>query len=357
MLKQFASSVAVVALSLSFVSSANAADVTQINGAGATFPYPIYAKWASAYQKETGIKLNYQSIGSGGGIKQIKKKTVDFGASDAPMKPEELDKYGMIQWPQIMGGVVPVVNLPGIESGKIHLDGKTLADIFLGRITKWNDKRITALNPNVKLPDHKITVVHRSDGSGTTFIFTNYLNKVSKAWADKVGNAKAVSWPAGVGGKGNEGVASYVSRIGGSIGYVEYAYALQNKMTYTLLRNKDGKYVAPTAENFQAAAAGAEWGKAKNYYLILTDQPGEKSWPITGASFIIVYKQAQHPDSARAVLKFFDWAYHHGGEMANKLDYVPMPAKVVNMVENTWTKSIHTASGEPVWTSKMVVQK
>ncbi len=348
MFKYVVSSVAGVVFSLSAMTPSHA-QVMQIDGAGATFPYPIYAKWANAYRKATGIKLNYQSIGSGGGIKQIKKKTVDFGASDAPMKPEELDKYGMIQWPQVMGGVVPVINLPGIDSGKMRLDGKTLADIFLGNITQWNDKRIAALNPDLSLPDKKITVVHRSDGSGTTFIFTNYLVKVSKDWEKKVGNAKAVSWPAGVGGKGNEGVASYVKRIKGAIGYVEYAYALQNKMTYTLLRNKDGHYVAPTAANFQAAAAGAEWDKARHYYLILTDQPGDTSWPITGASFIIVYKKAEHPEKLTAVLKFFDWAFHHGADMADKLDYVAMPDNVVEMIEATWSKELRTVDGKPVW--------
>lgn len=353
MLKHIVSPAAVVLLSLSVAVPAYA-EVTQINGAGATFPYPIYAKWASAYEKATGVQLNYQSIGSGGGIKQIKKKTVDFGASDAPMKPADLDKYGMIQWPQIMGGVVPVINLPGIDSGKVRLDGETLADIFLGRISQWNDKRIAALNPGVNLPSQKITVVHRSDGSGTTFIFTNYLIKVSQGWKQEVGNAKAVSWPTGVGGKGNEGVASYVKRIKGSIGYVEYAYALQNHMTYTLLRNASGAYVKPTAANFQAAAAGAEWSKAKHYYLILTDQPGANSWPITGASFIIVYKQADHPEKARAVLKFFDWALHHGGKMAGTLNYVPMPAKVITMVESTWSAELHARNGTPLWKPSMV---
>ncbi len=350
MLDRIISTTAAVVLALGVGSTAQA-EVTQITGAGATFPYPIYAKWASAYEKATGIRLNYQSIGSGGGIKQIKKKTVDFGASDAPMKPKELDEYGMIQWPQIMGGVVPVVNLPGIASGQIRLDGETLADIFLGRIKRWDDARIARLNPDVALPKKAITVVHRSDGSGTTFIFTNYLTKVSRSWAKQVGNAKAVAWPAGVGGKGNEGVASYVKRIGGAIGYVEYAYALQSRMTYVLLRNKSGAYVAPTAANFQAAAAGAEWGKARHYYLILTDQPGSNAWPITGASFIIVYKKADKPEHTAAVLRFFDWAFHHGGEMAERLAYVPMPEKVVKRIETTWSQEISAPDGSPVWTS------
>ncbi len=340
------------ALAISYaIAMPGRAEVTQINGAGATFPYPVYAKWASAYQKATGIRLNYQSIGSGGGIKQIKKKTVDFGASDAPMKPDELDKYGMIQWPQIMGGVVPVVNVPGLGAGELRLDGTTLADIFLGRITRWNDARIAALNPGRSLPDQRITVVHRSDGSGTTFIFTNYLAKVSADWKKRVGNAKAVAWPTGVGGKGNEGVASYVKRIKGAIGYVEYAYALQNHMAHTLLRNRSGAFVAPTAANFQAAAANAEWAKVRHYYMILTDEPGKNSWPITGASFIIIYKRAEHPENTRAVLKFFDWAFHHGQKMAEELDYVPMPEKVVKMIETTWRDTVRTKDGKPVWTS------
>ena len=329
------------------------AEVKAINGAGSTFAYPIFAKWAEAYHKATGVRLNYQSIGSGGGIKQIKKKTVDFGASDAPMKPEELEKYDMVQWPQIMGGVVPVVNLPGIASGEIRFDGPTLADIFLGRIRKWNDPRIAALNPGVELPDRKITVVHRSDGSGTTFIFTSYLSKVSPTWKEKVGTAKAVAWPTGVGGKGNEGVASYVKRIKGAIGYVEYAYALQNRMTHALLKNRAGNFVAPTAATFQAAAAGAEWDKVKHYYLILTDQPGAQAWPITGATFVIVYATAEKPERTAAVLRFFDWAFHHGQQMADELHYVPMPEKVVKMIEATWTREIHAPDGSPVWSPGM----
>ena len=352
MFRKIVRTTAAIALSLG-LAAASHAGVDQINGAGSTFAYPIFAKWAEAYHKATGVRLNYQSIGSGGGIKQIKKKTVDFGASDAPMKPEELEKYGMVQWPQVMGGVVPVVNLPGIQSGRIRLDGATLADIFLGRIRKWNDARIAALNPGVKLPDKRITVVHRSDGSGTTFIFTSYLSKVSATWKKKVGTAKAVSWPTGVGGKGNEGVAAYVKRIKGGIGYVEYAYALQNRMTYTLLKNRAGNFVAPTAANFQAAAAGAEWGKAKHYYLVLTDQPGDKAWPITGATFVIIHATADHPERTTAVLKFFDWAFHHGQKMADELDYVAMPDKVVEMVEKTWATDLRTADGTPVWTPDM----
>ncbi len=319
-----------------------------INGAGATFPYPVYGQWAWLYNKETGVKLNYQSIGSGGGIKQIQAKTVDFGASDAPLKAEELNQSGLMQFPMIMGGVVPVVNLPGIAAGKLKLSGTVLADIFLGKINKWNDAAIAKENPGLALPDTAITVVYRADGSGTTWIFTNYLSKVSKVWQDSIGNAKAVKWPAGVGGKGNEGVAAYVQRIKGSIGYVEYAYALQNKLTYSLLQNRAGKYVAPTSATFQAAAANADWAKAEGFYLVLTDQPGDESWPITGASFILVYKEQASSATAKEVLSFFDWCYRKGGGTAQKLDYVPMPEKVVSLVEKAWAEQIK-AEGKPVW--------
>jgi phosphate transport system substrate-binding protein len=329
----------------------NAEQVKQINGAGATFPYPVYAKWAEKYAQEKGVKLNYQSIGSGGGIKQIKAKTVDFGASDAPLKAKDLDEAGLMQFPMVMGGVVPVVNVPGIKAGELKLSAEILANIYLGKIKKWDDSAIKHDNPSLKLPSKSITVVHRSDGSGTTWIFTNYLTKVSKTWAEKVGNNKAVAWPTGVGGKGNEGVASYVSRIKGAIGYVEYAYALQNKMSYAKLRNHDGHYVAPTSENFQAAAAGADWHNAPGFYMVLTDQPGKNSWPITGATFILVYKQQDKPEVARAVLNFFDWSYHHGGAMAEKLDYVPMPDSVVKLVESTWKKQVKGSDGKAVWTA------
>ena len=332
---------------------ANAADVQAISGAGATFPYPVYAKWAEAYAKSTGVKMNYQSIGSGGGIKQIEAKTVDFGASDAPLKPEELDKQGLMQFPMIMGGVVPIVNIQGIKPGELKITPQILADIYLGKITKWNDAAIKKLNTNVKLPADAITVVHRSDGSGTTWIYTNYLAKVSDEWAKKVGNDKAVAWPAGVGGKGNEGVASYVGRIKGSIGYVEYAYALQNKMTYVLLRNKSGNFVKPDSKTFQAAAANADWKNAAGFYMVLTDQPGNDSWPITGASFILIYKDQQKPETAAAVLKFFDWSYRHGGEMADQLDYVPIPAQVVSLVEETWSKEIKGANNQAIWSDSM----
>ena len=320
-----------------------------MTGAGATFPYPIYAKWAEAYKAKTGARMNYQSIGSGGGIKQIIAKTVDFGASDMPLKPEDLAKEGLMQFPAVMGGVVPVINVPGVEPGALKLDGAVLAEIFLGNITKWNDAAIVALNPGVKLPDSVITVVHRSDGSGTTFIFTNYLSKVSSNWKTAVGEGSAVSWKAGTGGKGNEGVASYVQRIKHSIGYVEYAYALQNKMTYTQLKNRDGQYVSPNDSSFKAAAAGADWENAPGFYELLTDEPGKASWPITGATFILMHKVQDKPESAKAVLSFFDWAYSNGSEMANELDYVPMPEKVQKLVRAAWKKEIKDAAGNAMW--------
>jgi len=310
----------------------------EITGAGATFPYPVYAKWAQAYKSKTGIGMNYQSIGSGGGIKQITAGTVQFGASDKPLEPEALEKDGLVQFPTVMGGVVPVIHLKGIESGKIKLTGKVLADIYMGKVTKWNAAEIAALNKGVKLPDVDITVVHRSDGSGTTFIFTNYLSKVSDDWKTNVGNDASVSWPVGVGGKGNEGVASYVQRIAGSIGYVEYAYALQNKMTYALLQNHDGHFVKPTAKNFQSAAAYADWSKAPGFYQILTDQPGKESWPITGATFILMHKSQKDSQGAKQVLTFFRWAYAHGDKMAQELDYIPMPDNVVELIFKEWNK-------------------
>lgn len=325
-----------------------------LNGAGATFPYPIYAKWAEAYKAKTGMSINYQSIGSGGGIKQIKAKTVDFGASDKPLPVEELNDSGLIQFPMVMGGVVPVVNLPGLKPGELKLAGAVLADIYLGKIAKWNDPAIAGLNPGITLPKQKIIAVSRSDGSGTTFIFTHYLSKVSPEFKEKIGNNTSVSWPAGVGGKGNEGVASYVQRLKGSIGYVEYAYALQNKMNFAQLRNKAGKFVSPDSVSFQAAAANADWANAPGFNLMLTEQPGEKSWPITGATFILVYKNQENPETAREVLKFFDWAYQHGDKMAEALDYVPMPASVVKLVEQIWKKEIKDSSGKAVWTDSML---
>ena len=339
----------VAMVSLAIASNAGAEEVKEISGAGATFPYPVYAKWAEKYANTTGVKMNYQSIGSGGGIKQIKAKTVDFGASDAPLKPEELDKAGLMQFPMVMGGVVPVVNIAGIKPGELKLSPDVFADIYLGKIKHWDDKAIAAINQGLKLPHKTISVVHRSDGSGTTWIFTNYLSKVSAEWAKKVGNDKAVAWPAGVGGKGNEGVASYVKRIKGSIGYVEYAYALQNKMSYALLQNKSGSFVAPTSGSFQAAAANADWHNAPGFYMVLTDQPGKDSWPITGATFILVYKTQEKPHNGRAVLKYFDWAYKNGGKMAEKLDYVPMPDSVVSLVEKTWSTQIKDSNNKSVW--------
>ncbi|MDO8207054.1 MAG: phosphate ABC transporter substrate-binding protein PstS [Gallionella sp.] len=322
---------------------------TDITGAGATFPYPIYAKWAEAYKAQSGTNMNYQSIGSGGGIKQITAKTVDFGASDMPLKPEELDKNGMMQFPTVIGGVVPVINVLGIENGKLKLDGKTLADIYLGKITKWNDAAIVALNKDLKLPDDIITVVHRSDGSGTSFIFTNYLSKVSADWKATVGEGTAVSWKAGTGGKGNEGVASYVQRIKGSIGYVEYAYALQNKMSAVQMKNRAGNYVAADENSFKAAAAGADWKKAPGFYEILTDEPGKATWPISGATFILMHKLQDKPESALASLKFFDWAYAKGDKLAGDLDYVTLPDEVKNLIRGAWKSQIKDAQGKAIW--------
>ncbi|MFL5269332.1 MAG: phosphate ABC transporter substrate-binding protein PstS [Stellaceae bacterium] len=328
-----------------------AARAAEISGAGATFPYPIYAKWAEAYAAKTGLKINYQSIGSGGGIAQIKAKTVDFGASDMPLKPEELEKAGLMQFPPVIGGEVMVVNLPGIQAGQMTLDGPTIADIYLGNITKWNDPAIAKLNPGLKLPDTAIAVVHRSDGSGTTFIFTNYLSKVSPEWKDKVSENTSVEWPVGLGGKGNEGVAALTSRTMGAIGYVEYAYALQNKMVHTKLINRDGATLEPGSKVFQAAAANADWKSAPGSYLILTDQPGKESWPITGATFILMHKKQGQPERAKEVLTFFDWAYKNGGKLAESLDYIPMPPNAVAIFEDSW-KQIVGPDGKPVWDGK-----
>lgn len=325
------------------------ASAINLTGAGATFPYPIYAKWADTYKTKTGTSVNYQSIGSGGGIKQIIAKTVDFGASDMPLKPEELEKNGLIQFPAVMGGVVPVIKVAGIAPGQLKLDGTVLADIFLGKITKWNDPALVALNPGTKLPNKTITVVHRSDGSGTTFIFTNYLSKVSPAWKSMVGEGSAVSWKTGTGGKGNEGVASYVQRINNSIGYVEYAYALQNKMTYAQLKNHNGEFVKPNDFSFKAAAANADWKKASGFHELLTNEPGKESWPITGATFILMHKTQGNPETAKAVLKFFDWAYVNGGKMAEALDYVPMPENVQQLVRTAWKSEIKDNKGNTFW--------
>ena len=330
---------------------AGAARAGDISGAGATFPYPIYAKWADAYKKETGIGLNYQSIGSGGGIKQIEAKTVDFGASDMPLKPEDLQKEGLMQFPTVIGGDVPVYNLKGLKAGDLKFSGALLTDIYLGKVTKWNDPAIAKLNPGKKLPDQDITVVHRSDGSGTTFIWTDYLSKVSREWKEKVGEGTSVSWPTGVGGKGNEGVASYVQRIDGSLGYVEYAYVLQNKMAYGEVINREGQVVVPSTDAFQAAAAGADWKSAPGMYLVLTDAPGKASWPIAGATFILMHKDQASAERARDVLKFFDWAYAKGGKLAEELDYVPLPDSVVQLIKAHWRAEIK-ANGAAVWASR-----
>jgi phosphate transport system substrate-binding protein len=337
-----------VAAALAAAFTITTADAADISGAGATFPYPIYGKWADAYKKETGNGLNYQSIGSGGGIKQIQAKTVTFGASDMPLKPEEVDKSGLVQFPTVIGGDVPAINLEGIKSGEITFDGDTLAKIFLGQITKWNDPAIQKLSPKVKLPDTAIAVVHRSDGSGTTFIFTDYLSKVSPEWKEKVGASTAVEWPTGIGAKGNEGVANNVAQTKGAIGYVEYAYATQNKLTTANVINKDGKPIAPSTESFQAAAANADWAKAERFYLVLTDQPGAGSWPIAGATFILMYKEPQDPAASSEALKFFNWAYTKGDKMAEELDYIPMPDSVVALIKEEW-KQIKDASGKPLF--------
>jgi phosphate transport system substrate-binding protein len=326
------------------------AGAAEISGAGATFPYPIYAKWAEAYAAKTGVRMNYQSIGSGGGIKQITSNTVDFGASDMPLKPEVLAKDGLMQFPTVMGGVVPVVNLTGVKPGQLKLDGKILAQIYLGNIAKWNDKAIAALNPGLALPDKAIAPVHRSDGSGTNFIFTHYLSSIDPEFKDKIGENTSVDFPSGIGAKGNEGVAAMSARTDGAIGYVEYAYALQNKLTYVLLRNEAGVFVSPDSKTFQAAAANADWSKAPGFYQLLTNQPGKDSWPITGATFILLHKQQAKPQTARQVIDFFDWAYKNGGKLAESLDYVPMPANVVKLVEEAWRSGVKGQDGKPVWT-------
>src|SRR6201987_5152158 len=317
--------------------SAMAADIT---GAGTTFPFPIYSKWADSYKKETGNGLNYQSIGSGGGIKQIEAKTVTFGASDMPPKVEQLEKDGLIQWPMVMGAIVPVVNIDGVKPGDMVFDGTTLADIYLGKITKWDDPAIKKLNPNVKLPSDAITVVRRSDGSGTTFNFTDYLSKVSADWKSKVGSGTAVEWPVGVGAKGNEGVSGNVGQAKNTIGYVEYAYAKQNKLTYTALVNKAGKTVQPATEAFQAAASNADWAHAPGYYLILTDQPGDKSWPIVASTFILLHKDAADKAATQDALKFFKYSFEKGAKMAEDLDYIPMPDAVIQEIQKTWSSEI-----------------
>jgi phosphate transport system substrate-binding protein len=326
-----------------------AAQAADISGAGATFPYPIYAKWADAYKKETGVGMNYQSIGSGGGIKQIKAKTVTFGATDAPLPGKELDEAGLAQFPMVMGAIVPVVNLEGIKPGELTLDGPTIAKIFLTEIKRWDDPAIAKLNPDVKLPKQAIAVVHRSDGSGTTYNFAYYLAEVSPDWKSKVGVATAVQWPGGLGAKGNEGVANNVAQTKGSIGYVEYAYAKQNKLTHTKMINKAGKTVAPTAETFQAAAANADWNSQPGYGVILANQPGDQSWPMTAATWILLYKKPQDVAATTEALKFFAWSYSKGDKMAEELDYVAMPDKVVGDIQKMWSAQIKDAGGKPLF--------
>jgi phosphate transport system substrate-binding protein len=319
---------------------AAAAQATDISGAGATFPYPVYSKWADAYRQQTGIGLNYQSIGSGGGIKQIKAKTVTFGASDMPLEPKDVQEAGLVQFPMIIGGVVPVVNIKGVHGGQMVLDGVTVAAIYLGDITKWNDVRIKKLNPSLALPATAIAPIYRSDGSGTNFLFTNYLSNSYPKFKQTVGASTSVQWPVGIGAKGNEGVANMTTQTDGAIGYVEYAYAKQNKMAYTDLINSSGKKVAPDADSFQAAAANADWAHAPAFHLILTNQPGDKSWPITGASFILLYAVPPDPAATAAALKFFDWAYRNGARMAAELDYVPLPQSLIEQIRTTWRTQI-----------------
>ena len=331
-----------VASTLGFASVANGQEIT---GAGATFPAPIYSKWAADYNKATKVKVNYQSIGSGGGIKQIDSKTVDFGASDMPLTDEVLKTKGQMQFPTVMGGVVPVLNVKGIEPGQLKLTGTVLADIYLGKISRWNDPAIKALNPTLPLPDAAIAQVRRADGSGTTFIFTNYLSKISPEWKSKVGEGTAVNWPVGAGGKGNEGVAAFVGRLPNSMGYVEYSYVKQNKMTYAVMQNSAGNFVKPEDDSFKAAAAGADW--AKSFYQILTNQPGKDAWPISGATFILMHTKQDKPANATEVLKFFSWAYVNGDKTAADLDYVPMPKPVIAAIEKAWGE-IKDNAGKPV---------
>lgn len=342
---KFNASFSTFSLAAAMLSAAATGHAQEVTGAGASFPAPLYSKWASDYNKATGIKINYQSVGSGAGLRQIEAKTVDFGASDAPLKDDELAKKGLVQFPTVIGGVVPVVNIKGIAPGQLKLSGQVLGDIFLGKITKWNDAAITALNPGVPLPDAAIAPVRRADGSGTSFIFTNYLSKVNTEWKTKVGEGTAVNWPVGAGGKGNEGVAAFVGRLPNSIGYVEYAYVKQNKMTFAQMQNAAGGFVSPDDTAFKAAAAGADW--AKTFYQILTNQPGKDSWPITGATFILMQKAQDKPAQAAATLKFFDWAYKNGDKTSDDLDYVPMPASVKAVIEKSWAE-IKDGSGKVV---------
>ena len=344
MLKTFVAAIG----GLAIATTAAAAD---ISGAGATFPAPVYAKWAEAYKAQTGVGLNYQAIGSGGGIKQIKAKTVDFGASDKPLKPDELSAAGLYQFPTVVGGVVPVMNLPGIAPGQIKLSGALLGDIFLGKVTKWNAPEIAALNKGVPLPNLPITVVHRSDGSGTSFLFTSYLAMKNPAWASQVGASDSVQWPTGLGGKGNDGVSAFVKQTAGAIGYVEYAYAKQNHSTFATMQNKAGKFVQPTAAAFGAAAASAPWLTSPGNYILLLDQPSAAAWPITGATFILMYRNQENPANGAQVLKFFEWGYNKGDALAASLDYVPLPGNVKGLLKKQWAKSIQ-AGGKPVYVAK-----
>jgi phosphate transport system substrate-binding protein len=345
MLKKLATALGgVLVLGVATVSQA-----ATISGAGATFPAPVYAKWAEAYKGQTGNSLNYQAIGSGGGIKQIEANTVDFGASDKPLKPEDLQKNGLVQFPTVMGGVVPVMNLAGFKPGQLKLTGAQLADIYRGVIKRWDDPLLAQTNPGVKLPALPITVVHRSDGSGTTFLFTSYLSLKAPHWKSDVGASDSVQWPVGIGGKGNDGVAAFVKQTPGAIGYVEYAYAKQNNLVYALMQNAAGKFVAPTAQNFAAAAAGAKWNEAPGFYLLLLDQPGANAWPITGATFILLHTKQATPEKAREVLKFYDWAYKNGDGAAQQLDYVPLPTAVKSLVRASWTQKIGGPDGKPVY--------
>ena len=337
---------ALMALSLTLPLVPATVVAQDVTGAGATFPAPVYAKWADAYNKATGARINYQSVGSGAGIRQIKAKTVDFGASDMPLTDEDLAKDGLLQFPTVIGGVVPVVNIKGIAPGQIKLTGQVLGDIYLGKITKWNDAALTAINPGVPLPDADISVVRRADGSGTSFIFTNYLSKVNAEWKAKVGEGTAVNWPVGAGGKGNEGVAAFVQRLPNSIGYVEYAYVKQNKMTFTLMKNKNGHFVTPNDTAFKAAAAGADWNKS--FFQITTEQPGKDAWPLTNPTYILMYKTQDKPVNATNALKFFDWAFNNGDKMADDLDYVPLPDSVKALVRKQWETQIKDAAGKPV---------
>ena len=346
---KIAPKIAIAATALAFGAMVGTASAADISGAGATFPYPVYAKWAEAYKAKTDIGMNYQSIGSGGGIKQIEAKTVTFGASDRPLDQAELEKNGLVQWPQVMGGVVPAMNIEGVEPGQVTLTGELISKIYQGEITSWNDPAIMALNSGVQLPDLAIAPVYRSDGSGTNFLWTDYLSKSDPSFKENIGSATSVQWPVGIGAKGNEGVANMVKQTSGAIGYVEYAYVKQNKMTYAMLVNQAGKVVGPDSESFQSAASNADWAGTPGYAVVLTDEPGDKSWPITGASFILMHKDATDPESSRAALKFFDWAFENGGDMADQLDYVPMPDKVVALIQDTWSKDIKGAGGEALY--------